>query len=885
MNSTEVKRLIDRMDALPTLPNVVTKLLHLAGDETSNAEAIASVIESDQSLTARTLHLVNTPSFGFPSEIKTVSRAAVVLGTNTIRCIALGMGVVKTFPSGGHATGFPSKEFWKHSLACAVCAEMLAQHSKHKIEAAEAFVAGLLHDIGKIVLSSCLERDYQEIADLAREQDIPLLQAEENELGIQHTAAGKWLAERWGLPASFGHAMWLHHHPPSSVSSSEFDAPLIFIVNAANTIARQLRIGFSGNEEFSQVDDELLKEIGVSAEDLDQIENDLWKRVEERSCIVDIEVDEATLHFESVQKANRALTSMMLKAEHRNRRLQRRERRFRALHTMNTQMRPGQTLEDVLVILAKTLRDGFEITSGICSVVDGEKTLLSGRAWQDGGPLHAFDIALRANGNPKLAHTGNIDPETKALLTETIMEPPAEGADGASPVPLRRRGLFVIPMISEGANVGQLVLDLRAEESTSDGSVEMGDILTFSSAAGFAISRVHMSEMLSRQAEELAAAVWKREQIHKQLLHSERLAAVGEMAAGAAHEINNPLAIISGRAQMMLHKETDAEKARALGLIVDQCTRASKILSDLMRFARPALPKKEPVSLNAVVYEVLSIFEERYRSHGIELNHELAASLPKILLDRGQMQQVLVNLLINAEHAITSPGIVTVTTSITPSGNMVTVAVSDTGCGIPRERLKTVFEPFFTTKEEGKGTGLGLSLAHSIVAAHEGTIGVKSTVNKGTTFTVSLPVTEDLKEETKPDRPQSAVSASTHAAGKRVLVVDDEEHVRAVISEALSEAGYEVEQAANGHIALEIARQTHVDLITLDIRMPRMDGMSVLRALRDQGPKRPVIVVTGLASEEEIETAKELGVFTCIRKPFEVTQLLAETDRALANAQ
>jgi len=284
-----------------------------------------------------------------------------------------------------------------------------------------------------------------------------------------------------------------------------------------------------------------------------------------------------------------------------------------------------------------------------------------------------------------------------------------------------------------------------------------------------------------------------------------------------------------------------------------------------------------------VVFEALWMFESRYETRGITLHREFAERLPNVLIDGNQMQQVFVNLLMNAEHAITPPGSVTVRTGLSETRDKVTVSYTDTGCGIPPENLQHIFEPFFTTKEAGQGTGLGLALAYSIVKSHQGAITVKSRVGHGTTFAIALPVAGDVSAVMDETKREDQARAERKKKAKRILVVDDETHVRAVIAEALTGVGYEIEQADTGLAALRSLQHGQFDLVTLDIRMPSMDGMAVLRAVRDRLPQFPVIVITGLASDEEVEAARALGVFSCIRKPFEVNQVIAEVRRALGD--
>ena len=876
MERTDLKRTVDRLEALPTLCAVAVQLLQLTNDESSRASSIARVIESDQTLTARLLRLVNSSSYNFDSEITTVARAVVALGFNTIRCMALGMAVTDMFPTTNGGGAFDLRKFWTHSLACAVGAEMLAERSGAGLDKDEAFVAGLLHDIGKLVLKTSLKGEYDGVVQRARDEDRSLLEVEQEVLGANHSEVGKWLAERWKLPDMFAQVIWLHHQAPGAIDGDHFNRAIISTVHLSDALARTEMIGSSGNDQYTSLDAGDFAVLSISNERVQDIRSQLRRRVEERASVVDLDLDEASLYLESLQRANMELSRMSAKAEEQNRVLARRAQRFRALHKMNGQLAPGQTLNDVVDILAQSLRDGFEVKTGLCYVANGRTKSLKGKAWKEGGPLRDVEISIespRADG---------LDATCETVLRDIALQFRDEAWLGQALVDiLRRQDFLVVPMIAERRSLGQFLIDLRSGDPKFGGESALDEILAFASEAGMAVSRVYVNYALKHRSEELATAMWKKEQAHKQLLHSERLAAVGKMAAGAAHEINNPLAIISGRAQMMLQKEHTPADKKALELIVDQCSRASKILTDLMGFARPALPKKGVMHINAVVHETLGMFERRFDKHGIKLEADFTQGLPKVLVDKNQLQQVFVNLLLNAEHAITPPGSVRVSTSINKTNDRIVIAFTDTGCGIAPEHQQSIFEPFFTTKKEGEGTGLGLSLAYGIVESHQGTISVKSRLGEGSTFTITLPVAKDV--DTVQDRGGApAAEAPRGQRAKRVLVVDDEVQVRAVIAEALVEAGYDVEQVENGIDALESLQRSHFDLMTLDIRMPRMDGMSVLRAVAERLPDLPVIVVTGLASREEMAAAENLGVRACIRKPFDVARLLDEVQKALA---
>jgi CheY-like chemotaxis protein len=338
---------------------------------------------------------------------------------------------------------------------------------------------------------------------------------------------------------------------------------------------------------------------------------------------------------------------------------------------------------------------------------------------------------------------------------------------------------------------------------------------------------------------------------------------------------------------MLLRDEKNEKKVKSLKLMVEQTRRASKILTDLMGFARPAMPKAEPTNVNFVIHHVLSMVENQLRLKDIECKREFAQGLPKILADKHQLEQVFLNIVLNAEHAMDGGGTLTVNTSLGSAKDRVLIKFTDTGKGIPTEDLAHVFEPFFTTKEEGEGTGLGLAMSYGIVTSHGGAMDVESTVGEGTTFTVELPVALDVKEmiaKAEPARKRRA-APSRKPTTASILVVDDEEHIRDLLSDTLGARGYHVEKAENGLMALKVLNEKQVDLILLDIRMPIKDGLGLLDEIKERLPQLPVIIVTGLASNEEVQEALQRGAFSCLRKPFEIDTLVDEVERALGQRE
>ncbi|MFC1734241.1 sensor histidine kinase [candidate division KSB1 bacterium] len=236
-------------------------------------------------------------------------------------------------------------------------------------------------------------------------------------------------------------------------------------------------------------------------------------------------------------------------------------------------------------------------------------------------------------------------------------------------------------------------------------------------------------------------AIEERLKLQMQLRHADRLATIGELAAGVAHELNEPLGNILGLAQLAIkYPEIPRQIEQDLNKIISVSLEAREIIKQLMLFARQKIPEKTKVTLNQIVNEGLTFFESRCRKEGISLVRLLSSNLPEIFVDRSQIHQVLVNLITNAIQAMPKGGKLTIQTDM--GKNYVSLIVEDTGTGISDEVKKQMFIPFFTTKELGQGTGIGLSVVHGVITSHNGSIKVESKLGIGTRFEVQLPLND-----------------------------------------------------------------------------------------------------------------------------------------------
>jgi len=372
--------------------------------------------------------------------------------------------------------------------------------------------------------------------------------------------------------------------------------------------------------------------------------------------------------------------------------------------------------------------------------------------------------------------------------------------------------------------------------------------------------------------------------LYHQLLQAEKLAALGQTISGVAHELNNPLATILSWAERLSQRPVDEKTKRGLETILSESERAAKIVRNLLTFARKRQSTRTMVDLNNVARETLALRSYEQRITNITIVDALASGLPQVFVDAHQVQQVLLNLIINAEHAMLTAngrGTLVVRSWHDVERESVVLEVNDDGPGIPQELQPKIFDPFFTTKEVGKGTGLGLTVAYAIVQEHGGRIRLASNAGSGASFYVELPLSgTPLQRPSTP--PQQADFAAL--AGSTVLVVEDEPALAAAVCEALTDAGFVVDRAGDGEEALRRVAAKSYDLIVCDLKMPKIDGMRFYHRLATTHPDvaRRVIFVTGDVAGTEAERFLQDSGCRWLAKPFRLGDLLRTAREILA---
>lgn len=380
----------------------------------------------------------------------------------------------------------------------------------------------------------------------------------------------------------------------------------------------------------------------------------------------------------------------------------------------------------------------------------------------------------------------------------------------------------------------------------------------------------------------LVRDVTDQKSLQEQLIQAEKMSAIGQLVSGVAHELNNPLAAIAAFAQLLLTEKRQTEDQRsAADTIYTESRRACRIVQNLLAFARQHKAQKGATSVSKALDDALELRVYELRVRGIEVVRDYDDSLPDIMADAHQLQQVFLNLLTNAEQAMERGGgrCHRFTVRTRRAGGTIRIEVEDTGPGIPPALLQRIFNPFFTTKPVGAGTGLGLSISLGIMREHGGCIRAENVAEGGARFVLELPITEI----TAAGEHAVVPTAAPIAERLRVLVVDDEAAVRLALQRYLEGRGHTVDTAVNGVEAEQRLRATSHDAIILDLRMPELSGRELFDRLRAEDPEHAarVVFTTGDVLSEALRQFIETTGRPLVPKPFELTAF----DQALPSAR
>jgi signal transduction histidine kinase/HD-like signal output (HDOD) protein len=818
MNARRVELILQQLESLPTLNAVAVRVIELTTSDSSAADDVVAVISSDPALAGKVLQVSRRVDRTRGGSITTIERAVVHLGFEAVRSIALSVQIFDLFDgiqsAGGEvrdaATDIPAFDrlaFWHHSLAVGCVSQALAPHID--VPPAEAFLAGLMHDLGLLALHVLLPRSIDRVCRLAEAGGVSIDHACSKVIGITTTTAGRRLAERWNLPPAIADAIWLHGQRFSSLPGPRQlpHRELVGVVTLADTIARARYLTLPGHGSRGENIAELCNELGIdpraAAKITDRLADDVGAR--SASLGLGLELDTPKL-LRAVTRANDTLgrlnSAMRQKSQRVNRQAQS-IRRIIEFHQSQS-IGAGDSLTAAMERVANSARELFG--EGLLAMlveapllqpslldVDAEPN-----AWGDApGENESNDpagadrplSAPTAGALSLAAHAGCAWQLVQfagdgRIVRSDIVEAPL-GSESLAALADRFHvsvGMMgILPWLSDYLGEAHDVRNVRllplsnapssgvcavllheSDFDTSESREEL-DALTRTWAAAIIGGMRH--DASRALGDELAEANRQLIEAQDALTRTLAMAALGEIIAGAAHEMNNPLAVISGRAQLLAQALTDPTLKETANLIASQSHRLGDMISTLRSFTEPARPRRRPTDLGQLIMKVVSRFEPRGRQE-FTISTVFSESLPEALVDAEQMSEALAELVRNAVEAKDARHI-EVRVHVDPIDDRLRIQVRDDGVGLSEHALAHAFEPFFSEKPAGRQPGLGLPRARRFVHGHGGRITLENapptrTGRGGAVATIWLD-----RWRAKPRQEGGLHSAGARAIGRR----------------------------------------------------------------------------------------------------------------------
>lgn len=761
LKEKRVELVLQQLDELPTLPAVAIRVLEATSSEDSSAKEVISLIASDPSLTARILKLVHRADGGVRAEVTSVERAVVLLGFEAVKSAVLAVSLFETFPvdepkstmqaanvpkSGGFGHGggagmFNREQFWKHSIAVAACAELLAKRAaavwgrESKVDPSEAFVCGLLHDLGKVALETALPKSFAKVVEATEMLRGNIADLERQIVGLDHMVVGKRLAEKWKLPANVRDCIWLHGQTPSALPATVKNPRLVNLITLADTLVREQHLGYSGNHTFAIPRKLLLEGAGVTEEHVATAMGELVGMIEARASALGLgESSTSDLYRQALCQANRELGRVSTQLAARNRKLAVRAKFFDALADFYGTVQADASPAVVLGAVAETAVEALDVGAAAAFSIPPGQTYAEVVVLEKGADCQAMVVEML--GRPAAPAGG---PGTVALAGEEL----AFLLPVVSP---RLTGVkrYWAALVADGACVGGVVWGSMSGEGAEEAerlAAMKAEMTGLASGWALALRTSQIRDEAKLLSEQLAEANRNLQHAQTEVTRARTLVTIAEMAAGAAHEMNNPLAVISGRSQLLATTLTDEKSKKNAQLIAEQTHRLSAMITELMDFAKPEPPKVASATVMEIVRAAVEVAKARpgLADRRIEVP---SFDVPSVRVDPAQTAAAIAEVLDNALQATdqTGAGRVTIAAAHDPFGGHVVVTVSDNGTGMDEHTLRRAFDPFFSSKAAGRRRGMGLAKAMRWVEAVGGSIRLDSRPGEGTRAILLLPV-------------------------------------------------------------------------------------------------------------------------------------------------
>lgn len=728
----QLESAVHRLEALPLLASVAAKCLSLLTENEFSPLQLAEIIESDPVLAATVLSLMRKLHPTLVKEQYSIThvleKIPLSVLSDTLYSLPVGCDCQEE-PKSANPALF-QKQLTLHSLAVACCAKEIAHAAPVQVDANLAYLAGLLHDIGKLVLQQTIPKSFAHILEQAKSQGVCLCVPERENTGLDHTIFGKRLAQLWNLPDAVIIAIWLHHAHNSLIAESIPNPEITQVVKLADLIARQCGIGHSGSYDAVDLSNELVKSLGLTQVQLQQIRYGLSDLVNQKSTCLGLNLPNTyTLYCRTVRSAAARLARQNTKLSLQNQQLQTASSRLEFMTTFLSGLSRPQdvvkTAENFVlhwqkfyqtgpVCLYWTLQDHCDIIQAVYTEKGSCKTVSLVKPPEFAAIPDEFEkgVAVLDAGDRIDWLLDQLD--TDFDLTRTKL----------------------LPLITNNRIIGVIIFEFRHPSGTENLLRQLQEdtvIAALVLALGLS-SRNQQS--LAEQFALLSANTTCRQPRTKAA--AEEFAALAEIAAGAAHELNNPLAVIVGRAQMLNETENDPRKKQLLGQIKENAGEISQVVDDLMSFARPPVPRPVAAALNQMLDEAAQLAAQKARLNQLDIQIVLNCDSGQVFVDSAQVVSGLANILANALQSYPD-AVGPIKVIAEQTGGFVELRIIDSGCGMDSQTLEKATHPFFSSCIAGRKRGMGLAHARRLIELNSGTLNITSQPGTGTTVIVSLP--------------------------------------------------------------------------------------------------------------------------------------------------
>ena len=742
--SRKVELAIGELGLLSVPPCVAVQYLSRLLQGQFSPASVAEIVECEPALAAGVLSLAQRLAVGPASQRHAVRLVLDRLDPDAVRDLLL-----KTKVSAGFEIEFaleqpalPSrKDLILHSLAVACCARKVAEASESGIEPNLAYTAGLLHDMGKLALQDIMPKSLAAIKREAEATKAGLHAIERKHLGTDHALLGKQLAQRWRLPEPIKLAIWLHHSDAAAFARTVPEGVLAALVKAADNIARQANIGLSGSFDEPEAFESMAESLGVRADVLQQIRDELPQEVKHKSACLGLETPQATAKYcDLIQTVAAQLSEKHTK--------------------LLSEGRSLQTASGYLVFAQEFLR-------GVCPNVAALDIAEDfAKRWQRFFQTGTVCLYLTAGSRDGVVDAAIV--EALGQSHKTVVRPPQDGS--LLPKPIAGRFALLeardhvdwlleqvevdfnsdqarlVPLLSDGQVVGVMAFELNYPDDVTLFAEKFEMAASMAGAVlGLALAKEDQEHWAERfaQVDGVSAAPVRAYETRPYSVATNGPAdiaaeALAEMAAGVAHELNNPLSVIAGRAQLLAQAESDGQKRHVLDVIHENAREASGVVDDLMSYAKPATPRLAATAVSQIIEEAVQLAGQKAGTEHVNAQVHISPEVKNVLVDSAQVVVAVANIIANSIESYVDPmGPVKITAE--PKDGGLRLQVNDLGCGMDEATVRKAASPFFSAKSAGRKRGMGLAYASRLIRLNRGSLHIESRPDHGTTVTITLP--------------------------------------------------------------------------------------------------------------------------------------------------